>query len=165
MSVSDNRYLAHYGIKGQSWGIRRFQNEDGTLTEEGKARYNKLSDYDRNRYEIMKESAQGVESTIQKQKQALKKNPWYLKRVLLEGAIKVNIADLKELHNVMNSILEKVGNVPVKKTLSNRFDSALKDNPKLTYKTIYKEMGVNMNSDDPDVYKEAEEKWFKKHGY
>lgn len=32
-------YLAHYGIKGQSWGVRRFQNEDGTLTDEGKARY------------------------------------------------------------------------------------------------------------------------------
>lgn len=32
-------YLAHHGIKGQKWGIRRFQNDDGTLTEEGKARY------------------------------------------------------------------------------------------------------------------------------
>lgn len=32
-------YLIHYGIKGQKHGIRRFQNEDGTLTEEGKRRY------------------------------------------------------------------------------------------------------------------------------
>ena len=32
--------LYHSGIKGQKWGIRRFQNEDGTLTEAGKARYN-----------------------------------------------------------------------------------------------------------------------------
>lgn len=29
----------HYGIKGQKWGVRRFQNDDGTLTAEGKARY------------------------------------------------------------------------------------------------------------------------------
>lgn len=29
----------HHGIKGQKWGVRRFQNEDGTLTAEGKARY------------------------------------------------------------------------------------------------------------------------------
>lgn len=28
--------LYHHGIKGQKWGIRRFQNEDGSLTEEGK---------------------------------------------------------------------------------------------------------------------------------
>ena len=31
--------LCHHGIKGQKWGIRRFQNPDGTLTAEGKARY------------------------------------------------------------------------------------------------------------------------------
>jgi hypothetical protein len=36
--MHDN-YLIHYGIKGQIHGIRRFQNEDGTLTEEGKRRY------------------------------------------------------------------------------------------------------------------------------
>lgn len=31
--------LFHWGIKGQKWGVRRYQNEDGTLTEEGKRRY------------------------------------------------------------------------------------------------------------------------------
>ena len=30
--------LYHHGIKGQRWGIRRYQNEDGSLTEAGKAR-------------------------------------------------------------------------------------------------------------------------------
>ena len=33
-----NLYLAHHGILGQKWGVRRFQNPDGTLTAEGKAR-------------------------------------------------------------------------------------------------------------------------------
>lgn len=33
------RELYHHGIKGQKWGVRRFQNEDGTLTNEGKERY------------------------------------------------------------------------------------------------------------------------------
>ena len=32
-------YLAHYGIKGQKWGVRNYQNEDGTLTLAGKAHY------------------------------------------------------------------------------------------------------------------------------
>lgn len=31
-------YLVHHGIKGQKWGVRRYQNEDGTYTEEGKKR-------------------------------------------------------------------------------------------------------------------------------
>ena len=32
-------YLMHFGIKGMSWGRRRFQYEDGSLTPEGKRRY------------------------------------------------------------------------------------------------------------------------------
>lgn len=28
-------YLIHYGIEGQKWGVRRFQNEDGTYTDSG----------------------------------------------------------------------------------------------------------------------------------
>lgn len=31
-------YLAHHGIKGQKWGVRRFQNPDGTRTAAGKRR-------------------------------------------------------------------------------------------------------------------------------
>ena len=32
-------YLAHHGIKDQRWGVRRYQNKDGTLTTAGKKRY------------------------------------------------------------------------------------------------------------------------------
>lgn len=32
-------YLMHYGIKGQKKGVRRYQNEDGSLTPEGEERY------------------------------------------------------------------------------------------------------------------------------
>ena len=37
---SPQMYLAHHGIKGQRWGIRRFQREDGSLTFAGRKRYN-----------------------------------------------------------------------------------------------------------------------------
>ena len=33
--------LYHFGIKGQKWGLRRYQNEDGTLTPAGKKRYSR----------------------------------------------------------------------------------------------------------------------------
>lgn len=37
----EDHYLAHHGILGQKWGIRRYQNPDGTLTDAGYARYGK----------------------------------------------------------------------------------------------------------------------------
>ena len=33
----------HHGILGQKWGVRRYQNKDGTLTSEGKKHYNKTA--------------------------------------------------------------------------------------------------------------------------
>lgn len=36
--------LEHHGILGQKWGVRRFQNKDGSLTAEGKKKYQKKYD-------------------------------------------------------------------------------------------------------------------------
>lgn len=32
-------YILHYGIPGMRWGVRRYQNSDGTLTDEGQRKY------------------------------------------------------------------------------------------------------------------------------
>lgn len=34
-----SNYISHHGIKGMKWGVRRFQNKDGSLTPEGQKRY------------------------------------------------------------------------------------------------------------------------------
>ena len=39
---NEGNYLAHHGVKGQRWGVRRFQNPDGSLTEKGKRRMKTL---------------------------------------------------------------------------------------------------------------------------
>lgn len=39
-----NDYLVHHGIKGMRWGVRRYQNKDGSLTNAGRFRYAVESD-------------------------------------------------------------------------------------------------------------------------
>lgn len=34
--------LCHHGIKGMKWGVRRYQNEDGSLTAVGRKKYSKV---------------------------------------------------------------------------------------------------------------------------
>lgn len=36
--------LYHHGVKGQKWGVRRYQNKDGSLTTVGRKRRNEFSD-------------------------------------------------------------------------------------------------------------------------
>lgn len=42
-SFIESTELMHYGIKGQKWGVRRYQNKDGSLTAAGKKRYDTLT--------------------------------------------------------------------------------------------------------------------------
>ena len=37
-------YLMHHGILGQKWGVRRFQNADGSLTAAGKQKLAKYKE-------------------------------------------------------------------------------------------------------------------------
>lgn len=39
-----NDYLQHHGVIGMKWGVRRYQNKDGSLTNAGRARAAKIRD-------------------------------------------------------------------------------------------------------------------------
>lgn len=84
MLYEDN-YLVHYGIKGQRWGVRRFQDEYGRLTEAGKKRYSE------NSAESSKSQNEAAES-IDRKKQDKKK--------LLEEGEKQAIDDFKKMESM-----------------------------------------------------------------
>ena len=50
----DELELLHWGIKGMTWGVRRYQNKDGTLTPAGKKRYNAEMERLKNEEKILK---------------------------------------------------------------------------------------------------------------
>lgn len=75
MTIYYGQELYHYGVEGQKWGVRRYQNEDGSLTQEGylhyygKSRGNGIvsvsrsaggaKDYVRRRVDTVKETVKG----------------------------------------------------------------------------------------------------------
>lgn len=48
--INNSDELRHHGIKGQKWGVRRYQNKDGSLTPAGKKRASK--EYKKAAYEV-----------------------------------------------------------------------------------------------------------------
>lgn len=57
-----NDELCHHGIRGQKWGIRRFQNADGSLTSAGKKRYDIMQEAVATAHKIKQGSNETYES-------------------------------------------------------------------------------------------------------
>lgn len=62
--------LYHHGIKGQHWGVRRFQNSDGTLTALGKIRYGRSSPQRKQHNEILAQRKREAEEKKETEKRA-----------------------------------------------------------------------------------------------
>lgn len=102
--------LMHYGIKGQKWGIRRYQNEDGTLTPAGRKKYKlEIKEENRKAFEYGREAsisshaaAYAKNKSINSQykyKKALLKDPNMIK----SSTQKKNVDMLKLMQCLVNS--------------------------------------------------------------
>lgn len=62
-AINTGPYLQHFGVKGMKWGVRRYENYDGTYTKRGLERY-KSAEHD---YEIYKQARKSFKAAGNKQ--------------------------------------------------------------------------------------------------
>ena len=71
--IKVNNYIKHHGIKGQKWGVRRFQNKDGSLTPAGNKRYGSKENFEKQYPEDVKKSLNKAKSGMYKAGNAVNK--------------------------------------------------------------------------------------------
>ena len=121
--------LYHHGILGQKWGVRRYQNFDGTYTKAGLERYyNSKSIYEKkkNEYDSYKKTDASrydkkmAKSKVKLAKQQMNKDYKHLKYDKLgdKGKIRYNNGERIRANNKVSNTLTKAGGIAISGSLA-----------------------------------------------
>lgn len=125
-----NDSLCHHGVKGQKWGVRRFQNADGSYTNAGIKRYGiKGSQTDKQKMNLAKDNYKMAKKQYNKDF-----NSWYNKSIAAYSP--------SERHRVANEIryqkaIVSAGEMAIQKGKYLQAKGVAKNNPKTVAKGKY----------------------------
>lgn len=104
MEKAMHKELYHYGVKGMKWGVRRYQNEDGTLTAKGRKKYKNVEGFKR-QYNYDKWTKRflivaGVSAAVVAGSYAYKLGKLRADRIIKAGTLVQNIGEANKNFNV-----------------------------------------------------------------
>ena len=70
-TLRSNPELRHFGILGMKWGVRRYQNKDGSLTPQGKKRISQIDKQELRQHETEKLRRSKIPNLTTKEKEIL----------------------------------------------------------------------------------------------
>lgn len=124
----ENNELYHWGVKGMKWGVRRYQNKDGSLTESGQKRYNREAD--KNEYDQLRDDGVRFKQTKKGKTVTLDANPYrYAKEdnEALRGVLNESRNLTNASKNAIDSSIRRTKNNRPKMDLTNMSDKEMRD--------------------------------------
>lgn len=126
--------LAHHGIMGQKWGIRKYQNPDGTLTEAGKRRYGTVQNFNKIQNarvdaEAYKIRAKAEAKVAKKQQKIEDKRNAKLEKARQKEEDKRNLKMAKEMQKIQDKQAKKQAKIDEKYAMKS-YKEQMKNAPK-----------------------------------
>lgn len=123
-------YLAHYGILGMKWGVRRYQNYDGSYTQRGLKRYKTAeSEYEAAKSQYKSNKTRSAASNVRRAKANLKKSYRDLKKDKLADEGKDLYGRGKTITSLTNTSSITAAAIAAGATVANRVVSNYADKP------------------------------------